>query len=90
MKTLGGLYAMMESRVSTYGKLCKLQGRLDLMLSQVWLQLSSSSSCAKAHTIRISWINLYVGYWKLPTYPSPKLTVTVTSYLGQNVGLGDG
>ena len=29
---------MMESRVSTYGKLCKLQGRLDLMLSQVWLQ----------------------------------------------------
>ncbi|XP_073230226.1 WD repeat-containing protein 43-like isoform X1 [Porites lutea] len=35
VKTLGGLYAMMESRVSTYGKLCKLQGRLDLMLSQV-------------------------------------------------------
>ena len=81
---------MMESRVSTYGKLCKLQGRLDLMLSQVWLQLSSSSSCANAHTMRISWINLYVGYWKLPTYPSPKLTVTVTSYLGQNVGLGVG
>ena len=38
VKTLGGLYAMMESRVSTYGKLCKLQGRLDLMLSQVWFQ----------------------------------------------------
>ena len=27
---------------------------------------------------------------KLPTYPSPKLTLTLTSYLGQNVGLGEG
>ena len=67
MKTLGGLYAMMESRVSTYGKLCKLQGRLDLMLSQVWLQLSSSSSYAKAHTIRISWINNVNTYLLLRT-----------------------
>ena len=24
---------------------------------------------------------------KLPTYPSPKLTLTLTSHLGQNVGL---
>ena len=27
---------------------------------------------------------------KLPTYPSPKQTLTLTSYLGQNVGLGEG
>lgn len=33
--SLSGLYAMMESRVSIFSKLCKLQGRLDLMLSQV-------------------------------------------------------
>ena len=26
---------------------------------------------------------------KLPTYPSPKPTLTLTSLLGQNVGLGD-
>jgi len=26
---------------------------------------------------------------KLPTYPSPKLTLTLTSHLGQNVGLGE-
>ena len=26
---------------------------------------------------------------KLPTYPSPKSTLTLTSHLGQNVGLGD-
>ena len=28
--------------------------------------------------------------WKLPTYPSPKPTLTRSSYLGQNVGLGEG
>ena len=27
---------------------------------------------------------------KLPTYPSPKPTLTLTSHLGQNVGLGEG
>ena len=33
--------------------------------------------------------SLYVT-GKLPTYPSPKLTLTLTSHLGQNVGLGEG
>ena len=27
---------------------------------------------------------------KLPTYPSPKPTISLTSHLGQNVGLGEG
>ena len=27
---------------------------------------------------------------KLPTYPSPNPTLTLTSHLGQNVGLGEG
>jgi len=27
---------------------------------------------------------------KLPTYPSPEPTLTLTSHLGQNVGLGEG
>ena len=27
---------------------------------------------------------------KMPTYPSHKLTLTLTSRLGQNVGLGEG
>ena len=31
--------------------------------------------------------SLYVSA-KLPTYPSPKPTLTLTSHLGQNVGLG--
>ena len=33
--------------------------------------------------------SLYIS-WKLPTYPSPKLILTLTIYLGQNVGLGKG
>ena len=28
--------------------------------------------------------------WKLPTYLSPKITLTLTFYLGQNIGLGRG
>lgn len=37
--SLSGLYAMVESRVGAFTKLCKLQGRLDLMLSQVQVTL---------------------------------------------------
>ena len=33
--------------------------------------------------------SLYVS-GKLPTYPSPKPTLPLTSHLGQNVGLGEG
>ena len=33
--------------------------------------------------------SVYVSL-KLPTYPSPKPTLTLSSYLGQNVGLGRG
>ena len=33
--------------------------------------------------------SLYVS-GKLPTYPSTKRTLTLTSPLGQNVGLGEG
>jgi len=33
--------------------------------------------------------SLYISA-KLPTYPSPKQTLTLTTHLGQNVGLGEG
>ena len=32
----------------------------------------------------------YLGSWKLTTHPSPKSTLSLTSHLGQNVGLGEG
>ena len=35
-------------------------------------------------------ICLLLGIMKLSTYPSPKPTFTLTSLLGQNVGLGEG
>ena len=31
-----------------------------------------------------------IGVGKLLTYPSPKPTLTLTSHLGQNAGLGEG
>ena len=30
---------------------------------------------------------IIIRYWNLPTYPSPKPTLTLTSHLRQNVGL---
>ena len=41
------------------------------------------------YTDRIHLGSLYVS-GKLPTYPSPKLTLTLTSHSGKNVGLGEG
>ncbi|KAI0215237.1 hypothetical protein LSAT2_032743 [Lamellibrachia satsuma] len=35
---LGRLYQMMDSRVAIFGRLSRLQGKLDLMLSQITLQ----------------------------------------------------
>ena len=35
VESLGGLYQLFETRVGVYSRLCKLQGRLDLMLAQV-------------------------------------------------------
>lgn len=32
--SLGGLHQVLESRVSTFSRLCHLQGKLDLMLAQ--------------------------------------------------------
>ena len=39
--------------------------------------------------VHIVFRSIYVSE-KLPTYPSPKSTLTLTSHLGQNVGLGKG
>ena len=36
------------------------------------------------------WIRFNFGFWEPPTYPSPNLTLTLTSHFGQNDGLGEG
>ena len=38
--------------------------------------------------VRVKDHNMFLG--KLPTYPSPKPTLTLTFHSGQNVGLGEG
>ena len=35
-------------------------------------------------------IRITVWFWELPTYPSPNLTLTLTSHFGKNVALGEG
>ena len=42
----------------------------------------------KIRVARKKFESLYIVE-KLPTYPSPKPTLTLTSQLGQNVGLGE-
>ena len=34
-------------------------------------------------------IGIKLGFWELPTYPSPKLTLTLNFHCGQNDGLGE-
>ena len=50
----------------------------------IWLSggLGTSSSLRKLGSLYVS--------WKLPTYPSPKPTLTLMSHFGQSVGLGQG
>ncbi len=38
VKRLGGLYQSIESRLNSFEKLLKLQGRLDLVMSQIQLR----------------------------------------------------
>ena len=47
------------------------------------------SNLIDAHALNREPVPLKVS-GKLPTYPFPKLTLTLTSHLGQNVGLGEG
>ena len=47
--------------------------------------LSAQNTCSNFTFMCLSWVS-----GKLPIYPYPKPTLTLTSYLGQNVGLGKG
>ena len=73
---------------------------------EYWLQCSSSYNATwetsferkgkKTIRIRTKWgtivntLDQFVDFWETATYPSPKLSLTLTSHLGQNVGVGDG
>ena len=62
------------------------------------VQTMPDSSCASAknipdrasvHTTTVI-LEINLGFWELPTYPFPKLALTLASHLGQNDGLGEG
>ena len=58
------------------------------LISSILLQTLPLLGIATGEAIKIKG-SFYVSV-KLPTYPSPKPTLTLSSYLGQNVGLGEG
>ena len=40
---------------------------------------------------RATWkVGVNLSFWETAPYPSPELTLTLTSHLGQNDGLGEG
>ena len=41
-------------------------------------------------TAALMQILINLDFWEMTTYPSPKSTSTLTSHLGQNVGLREG
>ena len=43
MDSLSGLYQLLDSRVGTFSKLCRLQGKLDLMLAQQTVMVSDGT-----------------------------------------------
>ena len=47
-------------------------------------------NCGLPNCRREEHIVSWQQYGKLLTYPSPKPTLTLSSYLGQNIGLGEG
>ena len=63
----------------------------DVAASKAWRDSgrAPSLSRSKRREKGILLGSFYVSV-KLPTYPSPKPTLTLSSYCGQNVGLGEG
>ena len=61
---------------------------MNLALFSLFQTLYKADTCVRQE------LGAWPGSWyvsgKLPSYPSPKLTLTLTSHLGQNVGLGEG
>ena len=61
------------------------------MISFVLIEMISAVFISKEKVVQE--IEKSDQFWlpgKLPTYPSPKLTLTLTSHLGENDGLGEG
>ena len=69
------------NRLYTYKVLFSLRNCQAVLVNWAWIQVA----CESVHPFG----SLYVS-GKLPTYPSPKPTLTLISQLRQNIGLGEG
>ena len=75
-----------------------------LFTQAIWEQFSANSKspvqtgrditaicCSEITTIAsLREFHVFFRFWETATYPSPKLTLTLTSHSGKNVGLGEG
>lgn len=64
IKTLSGLYLIVDSRISVFKKLLQLQGRVDLILSQVNIMLFIYLPTLLLSLILIYKSHIQVGYKK--------------------------
>ena len=63
---------------------------LKVLLEETKVFVRSSLTGAILCILLKNWEHMFYLSGKLPTYPSPKPTLTLTSHLGQNVGSGKG
>ena len=61
MDSLSGLYQLLDSRVGTFNKLCRLQGKLDLLLAQQTALVSDQTSRDLAAAINTPLVTVTVG-----------------------------
>ena len=81
--------------VSLFPSTCPFIPRFLLSLSPTFRPKTRSERSASLCTVQPPLatypVRTIIRFWeKLPTYPSPKPTSTLTSHLEQNVGLGEG
>lgn len=83
MDSLSGLYQLLDARVSTFPRLCRLQGRLDLLLSQALPSAEAASGMGEGGmlglttplvTVTVGGIQLCVHmcdilWWSFPCLP---------------------
>ena len=68
MDSLSGLYQLLDSRVGTFNKLCRLQGKLDLMLAQQTALVSDGTPRDLATAINTPLMTVTAGGKKIFTF----------------------
>ena len=85
-------YSPHHSSISTvilFNQHALLKGPCNHTMDEFSTRAVAKISSCRVYAISRRGIGINLGFWKLPTYPSPKPTLSSSSQLG-NVGLGEG